>query len=77
MPPRKQMPEPWPPDYLLFGAKTCTGPCGRTLPACTSHFVPDRTQADGMSHQCRDCRNAADKRRWPDRLEKRREKARA
>jgi hypothetical protein len=63
---RKKMPEPWPPDFLLFGEKACTA-CGATLPACSSHFVPDKTQRDGLSTRCRDCRNAADHRRWPDR----------
>lgn len=58
------MPEPWPPDYLLFGEKSCTA-CGRTLPACSSHFVPDGSQRDGLSCRCRDCRNAGDRMRRP------------
>jgi hypothetical protein len=63
---RAKMPRPWPPDYILFGHRVCTE-CGDDLPACASHFVPDRTQRGGLSTACRDCRNAKDTRRWPDR----------
>jgi hypothetical protein len=75
MPPRATMPAVWPPDYLLFGSKVCTV-CGRELPACTSYFAGDRSHEDGLTSQCRDCRNAADRERRPPGFRTRRERER-
>ena len=54
---RTDMPEPWPPDFLLFGEKICDT-CGRVLPRCATHFGLDASRGDGLSNNCRDCRNA-------------------
>jgi hypothetical protein len=43
--------------------KTCTGPCGRTLPATPEIFGYDRRVKDGLQACCKECKNA--KRRKP------------
>ena len=48
-------------DAILFGEKRCPE-CGRTLPRSRPYFSPDRTH-DGLTWNCRDCRNARDWRR--------------
>jgi hypothetical protein len=38
--------------------KTCTGPCGRTLPATAEHFHHAKTCKDGFRGKCKNCNNA-------------------
>ena len=45
-------------DLMLFGEKTCTA-CGHGFPANTEHFSPDNAAVDGLTSQCKVCRNAA------------------
>jgi hypothetical protein len=45
----------WYADAIIFGEKTCTS-CGKVFPACTSYFTKDNREADGLTHQCRACR---------------------
>lgn len=48
-------------DLLIFGGVECSS-CHRVLPKTPEHFVVDRTQASGLTLQCRACRSAAHKR---------------
>lgn len=38
--------------------KVCTGPCGRTLPADTTHFHPEKGGKFGVKGKCRECYNS-------------------
>lgn len=40
----------------MTDTKTCTGPCGRTLPATDAHFYR-RSGSTGFRSRCRDCWN--------------------
>lgn len=53
---RVQMLEPMSYEYELFGARTCQT-CGRTLPKNADFFNHDKSRRDGLTLQCRECRN--------------------
>ena len=38
--------------------KTCTGPCGRTLPATRENFSPNKKKSHGLAVYCKKCVNA-------------------
>ena len=40
----------------LFGAKVCCG-CGEEFAANTDYFVQDAQCRDGLTYDCRNCRN--------------------
>lgn len=50
--------------------KTCTGPCGQTLPATTEFFHRKKTGKFGLYADCRECRNAHRKRNYYDNHER-------
>src|SRR5580765_857874 len=39
--------------------KTCTGPCGRVLPATPEFWHRDKTKRDGLVIRCKECRSAS------------------
>jgi hypothetical protein len=62
-------------DYLLFGSRRCSI-CGAELPGCSDFFGADSSAPDGLTSACRNCRVAADRRRYRDQGEKERRRAR-
>lgn len=41
--------------------KTCTGPCGRSLPATPEFFYRNKGRKDGLLPMCKQCRSTRDK----------------
>lgn len=53
-------------EAAVFGVKRCHD-CGEEWPACTSYFVRDRYQDDGLKGRCRRCDSVRGKRRYRER----------
>lgn len=50
-------------EFLLFGARQCPS-CGRTLPKSREFFHRDRSESDGLSLTCSECRNGRSVRKY-------------
>ena len=71
---RRRIPlEPYDVDFLLFGSKICSGPCGWELPANSEYFGRKSDEADGLRIDCRDCHNEREQQRYRQRRQGKRQ----
>lgn len=50
-------------DKLIVGIKVCST-CGAELAACADFFMVDKTRPDGLTGDCRECRNGRGRARY-------------